>query len=310
MSEIVLSVVVATYNRLPELQTMLDSLLPQVRGKPVEILIADDRSTDSTWEWLQTRFAGVSEVHLLRMDANGGPGPARNLCLAVAAGQYFVPIDSDFIVMEGAIDKVLEAIRENESYRLLFFSCLQYPALQRLDKIGGRREIDYEAFLAGEVGELSPVASLAWLRERKLGFPCLRAGGESLLWADMLHASPGLFMDVPIILYRTDVSQRICTLEYQLEHPADLAAVSDAMVSLYDRNPSAALRAVHARKCLAAGAYHLLAGNTRTGRQRLLSAVSLGSRPAIAALAASLAGKDVFRRLFQVYRTRVAKAYL
>jgi GalNAc5-diNAcBac-PP-undecaprenol beta-1,3-glucosyltransferase len=310
VSRIQLSVVVATWNRLPELRIMLDSLLPQVSGKPVEILIADDRSTDGTWEWLQTRFAGDPGIHVFRMEQNGGPGPARNLCLASAGGDYFLPIDSDFIVAEGAIDVVLGAIREHGEYSLLFFPCLHYPDMRRIDGVRRPGEIGYGEFVLEHVGELIPVARLDWLKTRGLGYPQLRAGGEGLLWAEMLADRPGFFVDQPIILYRTDVTGRICTLEYQLAHPADLAAIADATIELLARNPSPMLRSTHARKCLAAGAYHLLAGNAGTGRRRLVSAIALGCLPALGALLASFTGRGVFGSLFRVYRTRLAKSYL
>lgn len=310
MTGTLLSIVVPTYNRRGELQTMLDSLLPQARNRPVEILIADDRSTDDTWPWLQATFAGDRQVRAFRMDANGGPGPARNLCLAAAHGEYFLPVDSDFIVMEGAIDRVLAVLAEGNPQRVFFFSCLQYPAMQRLDRMRGRREIDCEAFLTDDLGELIPVANLSWMRSRNLSYPLLRAGGETLLWAAILESGAGLFVDTPIVLYRTDVGERICTLEYQMKHPADLAAIADAMLDLYARRQSPALRAMQSRKCLAAGTYHLLAGNMKTGRQRLLAAATMGSKPALATLAASLAGKKLFGKLFRVYRTRVSRAYL
>ena len=310
MTPPVLSVVVATYNRLPELRTMLDSLLPQVQGKPVEVLIADDRSTDATWEWLQSSFSGAAQIRRFRMEENGGPGPARNLCLRAALGRYFIPIDSDFILIDDAIDRVLAAIREDSRYQLFFFPCVEYPAMRRIGRLDGRCEIGYGSFMAEELGEMVPVASLDWLRLQGLVYPAFRAGGEGLLWAEMLAHNPALFVDTPVVYYRTDVAQRICTLAYQLDHPADLAAIADATLALLARTPSAAPKAVQAHRCLAAGSYHLLAGNMREGRRRLVSAVSLGSLPAVAALAASFAGKDLFRKLFRIYRTRIANAYL
>src|SRR6185437_3151995 len=205
MTEVLLSIVVATYNRLPELQTMLDSLIPQVENQPVEILITDDRSTDETWPWLQTRFAGVQNVHPFRTKNNSGPGPARNLCLDAAKGEYFLPIDSDFIVMEFAVENVLAAIEHYRSHSLLFFPCVQYPSMRRVGKLQGNREICYEQFVMEQVGEVIPVANLRWLKSRQLSYPSFRAGGEGLLWGSMLAEQPGFFIDQTIVLYRTDI---------------------------------------------------------------------------------------------------------
>ena len=307
----ILSAVVATYNRLPELRTMLDSLLPQILGRPVEVLIVDDCSTDSTWEWLRTNLAGTPGVRCLRMERNGGPGSARNLGLASARGRCFVPIDSDFIVPEGAIDHILQGIRDESRYHLLFFPNLHHPAMRRLDSLAGRCEITYESFVTSRIGELLPVAHLDFMRANELAFPNLRAGGESLLWMRILAAGgPALFLDTPVMYYRTDAAQRICTLEYQLNHPGDLAAIHDAMAALFCGDSSAAIRSARGQSLLAAGTYHLLSGNMGIGRSRLVSAVVEGCWQAAPTLAASFGGSRIFSALFRFYRAKLSRAYL
>ena len=305
-----LSVVVPTYNRLPELQTMLDSLLPQIAGKPVEVLIIDDCSTDATWVWLQTTFADSLTVIPLRAEKNGGPGPARNVGLKVARGGWFLPVDSDFVVIDGAIDRILAAIAEAARYPLLFFPCMQYPAMKRLDGLSGRREINYAALMSEQTGELIPVTSLDYLRARHLAYPELRGGGESILWASIVAKDNALFIDFPIIYYRTDVGQRICTLEYQLDHPADLASIAEAMLTHFADDPSPWAHQLRTQKYLAAGTYHLLAGNMPLGRSRLWSALRMGCWSALPTWAASFVGSGMFRAMFRLYRTRLRRAYL
>lgn len=305
-----LSVVIATYNRLAELRTMLDSLLPQVHGQPVEVVIVDDHSTDATWEWLQTTFAGSSGVLRFRMEKNSGPGPARNAGLAAARGRYFVPIDSDFVVVPDAIERILRAVHEEPRHPLLFFPCIQYPAMRRLDKLSGSCEISYSSFMSEQIGELIPVADLEYMRARGLAYPNLHGGGESLLWAGILVNAPALFIDSPIVLYRTDVAHRICTLEHQMDHADDLAEVADAMVALFSGDSPLFIKKARAQKYLAAGTYHLLAGNMGVGRMRLVSAAAEGCWSAVPTLAASLGGRRIFRALFRVYRTTLRRAYL
>jgi len=308
--EILLSVVIATYNRLPELRAVLASLLPQTKGQPVEVIIVDDRSTDNTWTWLQESLGSLPGVACLRMEKNGGPGPARNLGLSIARGRFFVPIDSDFLVTAGAIERILRAVRVERGYHLLYFPCLQSPGLFRLDQLSGRCEVTCESLLTGNLGELVAVADLAYMRTSKLTYPALRAGGEAVLWARILAGGPALFLDTPVALYRTDVPGRICTLTYQMEHPDDLAVVADQMVALFPSDARGLLKSARMRKSLAAGSYHLLAGNLRVGRRRLLAAAREGHWPAAVTLVASFGGRRLFRALFQFYRTRIQHAYL
>ena len=307
-----LSIVVATYNRLPELRTMLDSLLPQVAGQPVEVLVVDDRSTDATWEWLEANLAGRAGIRCLRMEQNSGPGPARNLALEVARGKYFVPFDSDFVIMEGAVERVLRAIQEEPAHILFFFPCIKVPGMQRLDSVTAARcEIDYESFVSRNFGEMIPVASLVHIRERKLAYSVLRVSGEGLLWMRMLAAGPALFLDTPLALYRTDVSGRLSTLECHLSRPGDLAESAETFIELLESGPSIpGLRQIRAERMVAAGTYHLLAGEGRKGRRFLFSALSERHWSAALALAASFGGTRLFRTLFRFYRTKLRRAYV
>jgi len=307
---VALSIVIATYNREKQLRELLQGLLPQVADRPVEIIVVDDRSSDETWAWLQHVAPITSALRCMQTTENGGPGPARNLGLAVARGQYFLPIDSDFLVLGGAIDRILEAIRNETEYRLLFFPCVQYPAMCRLDRLSGRREISRTSFLTEEVGELIPVVDMRYLKVRNLSYPTFRAGGEGLLWAQILEHGPALFLDAPIVFYRTDVQQRICTLEYQMRNPQALAEVADALLDLFPYGSTGPLKAARSRKLVASGTYHVLAGNGRKGRRRLMSAAAEGNLTAVAVLGASLVGRRFVRGLFRFYRRRLQDAYL
>jgi glycosyltransferase involved in cell wall biosynthesis len=305
----ILSIIVATWNRISELRTMLESLLPQITGELVELVVVDDCSTDTTWEWIGANLKGLPNVRCLRMDSNSGPGPARNLGLTYTRGHYFVPIDSDFVVVDGGIDRILVALSMFPLYKLLFFPSIRYPGMQRLDCLSGRAEITYEQFLTADLGEMLPVAEVAHIRASGLAFASFRSGGESLLWGQILSTGPALFLDTPVTYYRTDSPHRICTLEHQVDHPSDLADISDALVASFPANASAGLRRARAQKQLAAGTYHLLAGNVEIGRARLISAVSEGCWTAIPTLAISFVGQRMFRVLFRLYRKRLRKTY-
>ncbi|MGD1072671.1 MAG: glycosyltransferase family 2 protein [Bryobacteraceae bacterium] len=305
-----ISIIVPTYNRLSELQTAVASILAQTVSRPVELIVVDDNSGDGTWDWLSRCMSEHPAVTLIRAPRNGGPGSARNLALKVATGRYFIPIDSDFILIDGAIDRILAAIRDHGKYHLLFFPCLQSPGMRRLDSFRDSCEVNRESFLTNAVGELIPVTDLYYLRSRNLSYPALRGGGEGILWARMLEGGPALFLNSPIVLYRTDVKGRICTLDYQMNNPAALAEVSDALLELYAADGGRALRGVRRTKLRASGTYHLLAGNSSVGRRRLVSAAVYGDAMALATLAASLGGTRLFRWLFRYYRTRLRPAYL
>jgi hypothetical protein len=84
------SVVVPCYNAERFLGATLDSALGQ-EGVAVEVLVADDGSSDGTSEIL-ARYG--DRVRVLRQDRRG-PSAARNACLGAARAEYVALLDAD-----------------------------------------------------------------------------------------------------------------------------------------------------------------------------------------------------------------------
>ncbi|MBV8096739.1 MAG: glycosyltransferase family 2 protein [Acetobacteraceae bacterium] len=61
----------------------------------IEILVVDDCSTDSTVQIVRQAALHDKRIRLLQMDANGGPGAARNRGLAAARGTWVAMLDAD-----------------------------------------------------------------------------------------------------------------------------------------------------------------------------------------------------------------------
>lgn len=95
------SVIVPTYNRVDEIRELLDSLEKQTLEKNAfEVLIVDDGSTDDTAVYVAEKLRqGSLNLRFLSQD-HQGPGPARNLGMENAQGEYYLFIDSDCIAHE------------------------------------------------------------------------------------------------------------------------------------------------------------------------------------------------------------------
>jgi glycosyltransferase involved in cell wall biosynthesis len=102
MTQIDVSIVIPTYNRLWSLPRAVDSC----RGTScrTEIIVVDDGSEDGTWEWLEAQ----SDVTALHQE-NQGQTWAVNRGAARARGRYIRFLDSDDALAPGIIDKQLEA---------------------------------------------------------------------------------------------------------------------------------------------------------------------------------------------------------
>ncbi len=106
---VMISVVIPTYNRSPDVVRAIESCLGQL-GDYDEIVVVDDGSTDGTPEVLQRyvdRLPGI--VRAVRQD-NAGVGAARNTGFEHAAGDYVLLLDSDDVLLPWAIRRVREAI--------------------------------------------------------------------------------------------------------------------------------------------------------------------------------------------------------
>lgn len=88
------SVIVPAFNAGATVADALASALAQTYSN-IEIIVADDGSTDGTAAIVE-RFAGLDErVTLIRLAANGGIAAARNTAIAAAKGDYIAPLDAD-----------------------------------------------------------------------------------------------------------------------------------------------------------------------------------------------------------------------
>jgi glycosyltransferase involved in cell wall biosynthesis len=87
------SVVVAAHNAATTLGYALDSLLAQTYAA-LEILVADDGSTDETAEVMK-RYAREPRVRLFRSESNQGAYNVRNQLVAQARGEFLAFHDAD-----------------------------------------------------------------------------------------------------------------------------------------------------------------------------------------------------------------------
>ncbi|BCL30197.1 CDP-glycerol glycerophosphotransferase family protein [Streptomyces aurantiacus] len=104
------SVVVIVYNDAARLPTAVHSVLAQTL-RNVEVVIVDDRSTDTSYEVaraLAARHPG--RVRAFRLDENsGGCGAPRNHGITRARGTYVLFLDSDDVLERNACRNMLEA---------------------------------------------------------------------------------------------------------------------------------------------------------------------------------------------------------
>ncbi len=97
-----LSIVIPTYNGRSLLETCLGSLYAhRPAGIAIEIIVADDASTDGTADWLAVRYP---EVVVVRREVNGGFCASANAGLAAARGEFIQLLNNDTEVTSGWVE--------------------------------------------------------------------------------------------------------------------------------------------------------------------------------------------------------------
>lgn len=99
------SFIIASYNRLEEINELIDSILKlDYPTSGFELIVSDDGSTDGTVDALKNRQFAFS--FQLLTQPNKGPGEARNHGMRYAKGDYFLFIDSDCILTSDYLNKL------------------------------------------------------------------------------------------------------------------------------------------------------------------------------------------------------------
>ncbi len=108
-----ISVITPVYNGQKYIDQISNSILNQTFSN-FEWLIIDDCSTDDTRILLENMAANDQRVHLLILDANGGPIKARNKGLEAARGRFVAFIDIDDLWLPRKLEKQLSFMKFNK----------------------------------------------------------------------------------------------------------------------------------------------------------------------------------------------------
>ncbi|HSU68432.1 MAG TPA: polyprenol monophosphomannose synthase [Tepidisphaeraceae bacterium] len=114
-TEIDVSVVVPTLNEAGNLATLIGRIDAELRGRPYEILLIDDSSTDGTAD-LVRRLSAMNPVRLIERESpTGGLSGAVILGLSEARGQFLVVMDADLQHPPEQIPDLLAPLESNEA---------------------------------------------------------------------------------------------------------------------------------------------------------------------------------------------------
>lgn len=110
-----LSILMVNWNTRDMTLACLRSVYEQTRETSFELILVDNGSADGSAEAIAAEFP---QVKLLREAENHGFAKANNIAAAVARGRYLLLLNTDTVVLDGAIDKIVAFARANPSAKL------------------------------------------------------------------------------------------------------------------------------------------------------------------------------------------------
>ena len=191
------SVIIAAWNAERTVARAIRSACAQ-QGIAVEVIVADDASTDATAAVVQA--IGDPRLRYLPRLANGGPGAARNTAIAAARGAWIAVLDADDALLPGrlaglvgtAAQHGLDIVTDNvwvedaAGGRRLFIAERLDGGLQRVTPAAYVRRNRLFGQRLGD-GYLKPVFAAAFLKRHGVAYdPAVRIGEDFLIVAEAM----------------------------------------------------------------------------------------------------------------------------
>lgn len=131
------SVIIVNWNTVDILRDCLRSVFSETTGISFEVIVVDNASSDGSVEMIRQEFG---QVILIANTENRGFAAANNQGMAIANGRYVLLLNSDTVVLDGAIQKTLAyaeqcpdtavvGCRILNPDRSLQNSCFMFPSL-------------------------------------------------------------------------------------------------------------------------------------------------------------------------------------
>jgi glycosyltransferase involved in cell wall biosynthesis len=152
------SVIIPVYNCESYLEEAIKSVLSQTY-RPVETVVIDDGSTDSSTEIAKSFVPHVQYYY----QPNSGLGAARNLGVKKARGTYVAFLDADDIWLKDKLASQMAAIKSDPEIDMIFGHVRQFLSTEAEDRIRDEESLNTE-IMSGYVAGTMLIKKEAFLR--------------------------------------------------------------------------------------------------------------------------------------------------
>ena len=116
-NEDLLSIIIITWNSEAYIEECINSVIEDAENTkiPYEIIVVDNGSVDRTQQILEELASKHRFINCVKLDRNTGTTFSRNLAIKKSKGDYLFFLDSDEVVLPGAIKTLLETLKANKN---------------------------------------------------------------------------------------------------------------------------------------------------------------------------------------------------
>ncbi len=253
MEKQLVSIIVPVYNVEKYLRRCIDSIISQTY-KNLEIILVDDGSTDDSPE-ICDEYRKRDERVVVIHQKNGGPATARNTGLEVFRGEFVAFIDSDDLVKEIYIERLVEAalkynagIVQCRTYAFLDFHKINFEHMSGLYTnetftVSGK-QVCQKLMFEKNANDYDCVHSKLYSREvfHEVRFPDGRMLSEDTAIAYLLYWSvvKVVVIDEPLYLYQSKRKDSL-THDYKPQNDLDRTATSRERMLFFKREEGSRL---------------------------------------------------------------------
>lgn len=106
----ILTIAIPTFNRAGKLEKCIELIMKEVLGRPIEILVSDNASSDETEALMSEIVKKYPQIMYYRNVENIGPDRNFLNCYEKARGEYVWLIGDDDMLLPDVIDSILDAL--------------------------------------------------------------------------------------------------------------------------------------------------------------------------------------------------------
>lgn len=226
-SQSLVSIIMPSYNSEGTILESIQSVLSQTY-KNWELIIVDDRSTDNTWQVIQTYADKYDNIRIYQNKENLGAGASRNFAIKKARGRFIAFLDSDDLWTEDKLAEQIPFMLKN-NYPLTYTHYSRFNSEEELSVVTAPEYTTYKKLMYSNViGCLTAVYDTQALGKRYM--PLIRKRQDMGLWLDILKDTPKAYcLPKPLAKYRMDsgmTANKFSVLSYQWKFYRDVVGLS------------------------------------------------------------------------------------